>query len=745
MGKASKRKKRGFENRDAQGSDFGEVVLPSIFTRYGFLLALFLITITAFLIYSNTFASPFHFDDEPNIVENYKSRDLSNFWPPSGTRYIGFLSFAINYHFGSLNVFGYHLVNIIIHIINSILVWWLVILTFRTPVMERINTNPQLRYFIAITASLLFVSHPIQTQAVTYIVQRFASLATLFYLLSLTLYIKAKLQTIQVEAKDENKFFSTSTLTFYLLSLISAILAMKTKEIAFTLPFVVLLYEFMFFTPHPSRAFGTEGGGIAIGMKQSLFVKRILYLIPLLLTLFIIPLSLIGTDKPVGDMIGELREAAQETEEISRGVYLLTQFKVIVTYIRLLFLPINQNLDYDYPLSHSLFEPQTFASFLFLSAIFAFTVYLFIRSRKTDNRHGLLISFGILWFFITLSVESSIIPIRDVIFEHRLYLPSIGAVIAFSAAVFYGVSYTKKNLVIKTSLLLTTCVLLLVTAFPLGVTAYKRNFVWKDEVTLWEDVVRKSPNKARGYNNLGGIYYTRQRINEAQTEYELALRLNPDYAEAHYNFGVLYEGQGRVNDAIRLYKEALRLKPNYIKAHNNLGVVYYKTGQIDEAIKEYLIVLRLKPSYVITLNNLGLAYSRKGRLDEAIREYETALNFQPDYAEAYYNLGNAYYYQGKMDEAIKEYITALRLKPDYADAYNNLGSAYARKEMFEMAIQEFRMALDFKPDYVAAHLNLGLTYQKMGLRNEAVTEFKEVLKIQPDYIEVQKILESLSR
>src|SRR3972149_1852378 len=438
MGKVSKKKRKDFENKETkQYTSEGNKALSSFFTRYGFLITFLLTTVSAFLIYSNTFSSPFHFDDTPNIVKNYKSRDLSNFWPPSGTRYIGFLSFAINYHFGSLNVFGYHLVNIIIHIINSLLVWWLVVLTFRTPVMERANIKHQLKYFIPITASLLFVSHPIQTQAVTYIVQRFASLATLFYLLSLTLYIKAKLQTIQVEAKDENKFFSTSTLTFYLLSLISAILAMKTKEIAFTLPFVVLLYEFMFFTPHPSRAFGTEGGGIAIGMKQSLFVKRILYLIPLLLTLFIIPLSLIGTDKPVGDMIGELREASQETEEISRGVYLLTQFKVIVTYIRLLFLPINQNLDYDYPLSHSLFEPQTFFSFLFLSAIFAFAVYLFIRSRRTtkspsplwgegkslptkylsgSNAHGLLISFGIFWFFITLSVESSIIPIRDVIF-----------------------------------------------------------------------------------------------------------------------------------------------------------------------------------------------------------------------------------------------------------------------------------------------------------------------------------------
>src|SRR3990167_7117322 len=399
MGKASKRKQKYSEDKRIKQSDFVEEGSSSFLKRYSFLISLSLITITAFLIYSNTFASPFHFDDEHNIVENYKLRDLSNFWPPSGSRYVGVLSFALNYHFGGLNVFGYHLVNIIIHIINGLLIWWLIILTFKTPVMQvyvgqglspaltpdRIirGLKADLPYLTALTASLIFVSHPIQTQAVTYIVQRFASLATLFYILSL----------------------------------VSAILAMKTKEISLTLPFVIILYEVMFFAP----------------TKQNYgFAKRLLYLIPVTLTAFIIPLSLIGTDRPVGDMIGELREAAQETEEISRDVYLLTQFRVIVTYIRLLFLPINQNLDYDYPLSHSLFEPQTFVSFLFLSAIFVFAVYLFIRSRRTDNAHGLLISFGILWFFITLSVESSIIPIRDVIFEHRLYLPSVGIVIAFS-------------------------------------------------------------------------------------------------------------------------------------------------------------------------------------------------------------------------------------------------------------------------------------------------------------------------
>src|SRR3989304_1851736 len=637
MGKVSKKKRKDVENKETkQYTSEGNKALSSFFTRYGFLITFLLTTVSAFLIYSNTFSSPFHFDDTPNIVENYKLRDLSIFWPPSDTRYIGSLSFALNYYFSGLNVFGYHLVNIIIHIINSILVWWLVILTFRTPVMERINTNPQLKYFIAITASLLFVSHPIQTQAVTYIVQRFASLATLFYLLSLTHYIKAKLQTIQVEAKDENKFFSTSTLTFYLLSLISAILAMKTKEISFTLPFVVLLYDFMFFIPHPSlprKGRGIAGGGIVSPSLSSLrgqspkqsqypiLTKRLLYLSPFLLTLFIIPLSLIGTDKPVGDMIGELREAAQETEEIPRNIYLLTQFRVIVTYIRLLFLPINQNLDYDYPLSHSLFEPQTFAFFLFLSAIFAFAIYLFIRSRRTAKSpsrlagektkspsphrgegrgegkcYGLLISFGILWFFITLSVESSIIPIRDVINEHRLYLPSVGAVIAFGSGVLYGFSYARERLGIKVSLLLATCVLLFVTAFTLGIATYKRNLVWKDDIALWDDVIEKSPEKARGYNNLGKALQEKELFTESIKALQQAIQLKPNLPEPHTNLGNVYSKQGRFDYAIKEYRAALKLNPDYPDAYNNLGSLYATQERIDAAIEEFKKALRLEPA-----------------------------------------------------------------------------------------------------------------------------------------------------
>src|SRR3972149_9831627 len=163
------------------------------FGKYSHVIVPIIIAITALVIYSNTFSSPFHFDDVPNITENNKIRSLFNFFSFSGTRYIGELSFALNYYFGELEVFGYHLVNIIIHITNGILVWWLVNLIFKTPVMRRAVISPQSGSLIALTASLIFVSHPIQTQAVTYIVQRLASLATLFYLLSVVLFLKWRL------------------------------------------------------------------------------------------------------------------------------------------------------------------------------------------------------------------------------------------------------------------------------------------------------------------------------------------------------------------------------------------------------------------------------------------------------------------------------------------------------------------------------------------------------------------------
>ena len=583
-----------------------------------------LIAILGLLIYSNTFDAPFHFDDKANIIKNNSLKDLNNFWPPSGTRWFGFLTFALNYHFGGLNTIGYHVVNLAIHILNAILVYWLVVLTFRTPylkvhgswLMAHSNNEPSTTSYetttlIALFSALLFVAHPIQTQAVTYIVQRFTSLATFFYLLSLVMYIKwreSKGQRAEgKEQKTENRKLHAPCSMLYAISIISAILAMFTKEIAFTLPVIITLYEFMFF-------------------KEEI-KKRILYLIPLIFTMLIIPLSHVNIDKPLDGLIGNIGEATKELTTMSRWDYLFTQFRVVVTYIRLLFLPINQNVDYDYPIYTSFINPNVFFSFLFLLSIFGLGICLLYKSRNTYFAWRLA-AFGIFWLFITLSVESSIIPIKDVIFEHRMYLPDIGAIIAFVSGIFYILRFTIHDSRLTTYASRTCCLLLLASVVIIfSIATYKRNIIWQTSVNLWEDATQKSPNKERPHENLGVAYSEQNRIHEAIKEFETAVQLDPVSAESHYDLGNAYQSQGRIAEAVRELETALNLNPNnpnFAYAYYTLGMYYSAQGRLDAAIIKFQGVLNFNPYSPYAHNGLGNIYLKQGRLNDAMNEFETA-------------------------------------------------------------------------------------------------------------------------
>ena len=286
------------------------------------------------IIYSNTFNSPFTFDDGLYVADNPAVRDplllldsakvdalpnnMGTVKDQFRNRIAGHFTFWLNYRMHGLSVIGYHLVNLLIHLLNALLVYLLVRLTFKTPFLRGRTAvdssfNANTCKLIAFLCALLFVAHPVQTQAVTYIAQRFTSLATLFCLLSLTLYIKAR-----ISGQSAHRY------AYYFISLVSAILAMKTKEISFTLPAIITLYELMFF----------EGG----------LKKRIVYLSPFLLTMAIIPLTLLYPGSS-GSMLKGISDVSVETASISRADYLFTQFSVIATYIRLLFLPVDQNLD----------------------------------------------------------------------------------------------------------------------------------------------------------------------------------------------------------------------------------------------------------------------------------------------------------------------------------------------------------------------------------------------------------------
>ncbi|MEA3360170.1 MAG: hypothetical protein U9R17_12305, partial [Thermodesulfobacteriota bacterium] len=401
------------------------------------ILALSLISI---IIYSNTLHSPFVFDDIPNIRDNSLIRmtdiNLTSLKHAAhgyaSHRPIPNISFAINYYMGRYNVMGYHIVNIAIHILNGILVYLLALAVFTQLKGRTEETSLQIN-LMSLFASLIFVAHPINTQSVTYIVQRMNSMAVMFYLLSLFLYIKARLSNVK---RRKWALFSGV--------IISGILALGSKEIAATLPFVIILYEWYFFQD----------------MKASWLKKNIPYLIIPVIVLLVLVFIYMG-ENPINLILSSY--GRRDFTLIER---VLTQFRVIIFYISLLILPLPSrlNLIHHIDTSHSLIDPiTTLVSLLIIIALITLSVYWARKKR--------LISFSILWFFLNLAIESSFIGL-EMIFEHRLYLPMVGFSLLLSYTIF---NYLPNRRILTIGV----CVVIIMS---LGYGAYARNRTWRDEV-----------------------------------------------------------------------------------------------------------------------------------------------------------------------------------------------------------------------------------------------------------------------
>ncbi|GAB4490458.1 MAG: tetratricopeptide repeat protein [Thermodesulfovibrionales bacterium] len=563
-------------------------------------------------VYGNTLNHPFVFDDNLNIVDNAKIRDISRFWPPAGNRWLGGLSFALNYEAGGLDVTGYHLVNIAVHCLNTLLVYALVRLVFRTPLFASWSRNPgnsaaapALSFFCA----AIFAVHPVQTQAVTYIVQRFTSLAALFYILSVVLYMAARL-------KMSGEGWKGPAIALYSLGLLSAVLAMKTKEIAFTLPFAVCLAEFSFFR--------TEGNSRSAAIKE-----RFLLIAPFLLTLVIIPSGMLSFGKQPGAAVMSLSKTLNASADLSRHDYFLTQSRVVATYLRLLLLPINQSFDYLYPVTTSVTEPSFLMTAALHLMLLAGALCLLTRADAESPLPG-LIGFGIVWFYLALSVESSVIPISDAIFEHRVYLPAAGLLTSCCAGCLQLLRAVDRQPGIARGLVIGACCLIPL----LGIAAYERNGVWAEELALWQDVVSKNPSHARGHNMIGIIHKKRGELDSAIEAFRAAIRVQPDYAEAHVNLGSTYIVQGRLDDAM----------PELLTA---LG--FHSMDRIDTAA---LFI------------NIAYYHILRGAPEKALSYLMDARQMTPEDASVYYFLGMAYRAMGDGEQAAKHREKAHQLNPD---------------------------------------------------------------------------------
>lgn len=648
------------------------------------LFSLMIIIFIGILLYSNTFNSPFHFDDTLSIKKNIAIRDIYNLkaiWQIHPTRFVTYFSFALNYHFHKLDVFGYHLVNLMIHISSALLVWWFALLTFSTSVMKSNRISGQAN-LIALMSGLIFVVHPIQTQAVTYIVQRLASLATFFYLASLTLYIKARL----LQPIEEHRFLIR---IFYLGFLLTACLGMFTKEIVFTLPFTIILYDRFF-----------------LRTQQNIKWK---FLLVFFVLAFIAFFTVFAYKYDFAQL--SRQEAPGGYIEITPFHYLLTQFRVLITYLRLLFIPVNQNLDYDYPISKSLLEITTLSSLVFLGLIICASLWIYRRYR--------LLSFCVFWFFITLMPESSVVPIRDVIFEHRLYLPMVGFSVFFVCSIFYLLSNNFSRYILAILLIFITCYSLL---------TYSRNNIWRSEITLWNDVVNKVSRKARPFYTRAGVYVQKGFYDKAIADCNklLEMELHPD---AYNVRGIAYGMQEDYEKALADMNKAIRMKPISSEYYYNRGKIYLHMGDYNQAISDFNHSLRLKSNDDEIYFNRGLAFKGKADYEQAIADLSQALHYNPYNEETYCNRGLVFYLKGDYEKALEDFKMSLRINQNYAEAYNNMGLCFNMKGNNDKAITNFTTAITIKPGYAEAYNNRAVSFSKLKRYDEAKEDIQKALKL----------------
>ncbi len=364
------------------------------------LIAFGVIAVMILIVYSNTFTASFHFDDNPAIVENatIKRVTMDNIIDIlKGNRPVVYLSLMLNYQLGGMNVVGYHIFNIAVHVGNSFLIYLLIMKTLSLPIFT-VKYQEKARR-IALFTALLFAVHPIQTEAVTYIISRTELLATFFYLAAVLLFIAA----IQRQKAIHRA-------VYYVGVFLSSLLAMASKEWAVTLPAIIMLYDYLFLSDRKAIDVLSHWKAFVLAALPWGFVASKLNLM---------------SDQSVGF---HMASSSGGVPPPNAWTYLLTSFNVIWTYFRLLFLPINQNLDYEYPRAMTLFEFPTLLSFVGHLVVIGMAFWLY---RK---KGWLLIPFGIAWFYITLSPTQSFVPVLDIIFEHRIYMPSIGVFFVFVVA-----------------------------------------------------------------------------------------------------------------------------------------------------------------------------------------------------------------------------------------------------------------------------------------------------------------------
>jgi len=640
-----------------------------------------LIIAVSVFVYANSIRNGFTFDDKFIIQKNELIRSLNNipaifrssYWPkvqgePNKGLYrpLAILTYALDYSIWKLNPAGYHIFNVLNHSLNGIVLFLIILL------LQKGRENAELT---ALAAALIFICHPINTEAVSGLVGRADTLATLFILLSLLFYILMRRpvnQQVNKQVQQANKarqkaphalspfsrehWGAKSNIKYYYLSLVSFGLALFTKEIAVTLPGIILLYDI---------SLSGKGGGTSAGK-----LKYYAGYLAVMAGYMIIRTNVIGLVGP------------SATGQVMQGHTILMKFytmvKVFVEYIRLLFYPVNLYTDYNSSFAYALklTDPGVIIS---VAALFLYVI-IFFKSYKRSK----LLFFSMGWFLIAILPVSQLIPIGAIMAERFLYLPGIGFCILLGT----GMSQVHEKKGGKVFILL-----VVLTALFFSIMTIRRNLDWYSDYTLWKAAAKTVSTNARAYYEIGTAALKEDKYDEVIDAMKESIRLS---------------GAITASDT----KRYALLPESYLHwVWLNLGLAYQKKGETDNAIEAYKKVIEIKPDYVASYNNLGNAYLSKNMTEEALNMYKKSIEVDPNTAEGYYNLGILYSRKGDNNKALQLYSKAITIRPEYADVWFASGIVEYNRRDYARAAQLFKKAVEINPGFTAAKSNYEISLE----------------------------------
>lgn len=660
-------------------------------------------------LYAQTFDDPFHFDDAVTIVGNKAVHYLPD-WPLTvreilvfqPSRFVTNVTFALNYYFNRLDVFGYHLVNVVVHLAAAVLVWWLGELLLllqmnmqtekelphsgkkksaakkKSEIKTVTSANPNA--VIPFLAALLFLVHPVNTEAVAYISQRSESLAALFYVAAVCLYIKGR-------AGDGK------SVLYFSVSALSGLLATFSKETALTLPLMIILIEIFFFG---------RGRTAAQHIRHGWFL--------VLLFLVLIPSAFHFNYKKM--LFVSYLSQSHLGDVLTLPTYLLTQLNVFATFLRLMVVPVGLNLDHDYLMAHSLFEPSTLFSFCLLAGILS-AAFRFRREHP-------LLAFAVFWFFLTLS--SNLIPRAHVMFEHKLYLALTGTLPALSL----GLVPIFKN---TRPLMAGLCIVIVL----FGGMTFARNRVWGSDVSLWEDIIRKSPQKARVQLSMGTAYAMENKYDRALKFLTQSIGMTADPYRAYLNRGAVYVKMKKDDIALQDFDQAIQASPQFLDTYINRGEVFARRKDYPAALSDFNKTIEADPDYAPGYKMRGRVYDALQKYPQALADYNRALGIEPGDAQVLAWRGYINAVGGHLNEALTDFNAALRLDPKFSDAYVYRGMYYKDRRDYPRAFADLDKAIVLNPSSSLAHYQHASVWFDAGNLNEAARDLDKAIALDPGF------------